>query len=71
MDPHPLNINNFYDISYLKPNLKEAKEITNKKNINTILRYLNSKYNTIPVVTLGKKGSIAYKDEKTYNSINI
>ena len=68
MDPHPLNINNFFDISYLKPNLKEAKEITNKKNINTILRYLNSKYNTIPVVTLGKKGSIAYKDEKILNS---
>ena len=64
LDPHVDNIFNFDGIDYIKPNLLESKRITKKNNVRSALRELESKYNTVPIVTLGKDGAVTIVDNK-------
>jgi rfaE bifunctional protein kinase chain/domain len=68
MDPHPKNIKSFENINYLKPNLNEAKKITNLNKINSILKLLSQQFNTIPVITLGSEGSVSIENNKVIRS---
>tara|TARA_Y100000389_G_scaffold205107_1_gene263262 strand:- start:3780 stop:4652 length:873 start_codon:yes stop_codon:yes gene_type:complete len=64
LDPHVDNIFDFDGINFIKPNLLESKKITEKSNVRSALRELESKYNTVPIVTLGKDGAVTIFDNK-------
>ena len=68
LDPHVDNIFNFDGIDYIKPNLLESKRITGKNNVRSALRGLESKYKTVPIVTLGKDGAVTIIDNKVVYS---
>ena len=68
LDPHVDNIFDFDGINYIKPNLLESKKITEKSNVRSALRELESKYNTVPIVTLGKDGAVTIFDNKVVYS---
>ena len=68
IDPSVKNILDFKNITYIKPNYKEAVRLSKKKKIPEILNYLSNTYNTIPVVTLGELGSASKDDNKVIYS---
>ncbi len=64
IDPHVKNVFDFKGIDYIKPNLSESRIITGKNNVRSALRELESKYDAIPIITLGSKGAVTIIDNK-------
>jgi D-glycero-beta-D-manno-heptose-7-phosphate kinase len=68
VDPKPQNINFYKDVFLLKPNVIEAQKILgyeiNDDNIPSAIKELSTKFNSNIVITLGKKGVIAFDKDK-------
>ena len=72
VDPVPGTFEKFRDAYLIKPNKKEAEALANAKfsddysNLSEILRALQARFNSSPVVTLGKDGMAVWEGEEVY-----
>lgn len=66
VDPKPKHKNFYKNVSLITPNIKEAKEMTNKEDINDMGKELMKELSTSILITRGEKGmSLFEKDEIT------
>lgn len=67
VDPKPKHKDFYKGVSLVTPNIKEAKEMTNKEDINEVGKELINKLNTEILITRGEKGmSLFEKHEITH-----
>jgi len=69
VDPKPKHMNFYKNVSLITPNTKEAKEMTNKEDIEDVGKELLTKLNCPVLITRGEKGMSLF--EKNGNITNI
>jgi len=67
VDPKPKHKDFYKNVSLITPNLKEAKEMTNKENIDEIGKQLMEELNTEILITRGEKGMSLFEKTETTN----
>jgi D-beta-D-heptose 7-phosphate kinase / D-beta-D-heptose 1-phosphate adenosyltransferase len=68
VDPKPKNKVDYSGVYLVKPNIKEAIEMSGEEDIDTIGKRLQEKLNSNILITSGKDGmSLFYDGDKTYN----
>jgi len=65
VDPKPKNMKFYKDVTLVTPNIKEAKEMTKKEDINEIGKQLQEQLNTQILITRGKDGMSLFEKEIT------
>ncbi len=67
IDPKPKHKDFYSDVTLITPNLKEAKEMTNKENIEEIGKQLIQELNTPILITRGEEGMSLFDKQETTN----
>jgi rfaE bifunctional protein kinase chain/domain len=67
VDPKPKHLNFYEGVSLVTPNLKEAKEMTNKEDIKDIGNELLRRLKAPVLITRGEKGMSLFEKEDTTN----
>ncbi len=67
VDPKPQNQDNYFGVYLIKPNLKEAKEMTGLDDVEEIGKKLQEEFDTKILLTRGRNGMSLFYENKVIN----